>query len=176
MAIVYRHRRLDNFKVFYIGIGVKEYRSRSRHNRSAHWQNIVNKYGYDVEIIAKDINYECAKELEILLIQEYGRIVDGSGNLVNITEGGDGTLGMYFKHSEETKSKMNIDKIGIERSDKDKAKISLNHGKNKAVINLITGQEFRSCAEASRFSGINQKTLSEKLRGRRKNNTDYKYK
>lgn len=176
MAIVYRHRRLDTFDVFYIGIGKKEYRSKSKHNRSNNWKNIVNKYGYSIEIVAKEIDYESAKELEILLIKEYGRKIDKSGNLVNITEGGEGSLGISFKHSKETRFKMNKEKEGIPRTKEEREKISLNHAKSKLVINILTNEEFRSCAEASRVSGINQNTLSEKLRGQRKNNTDFKYK
>ena len=57
--IVYRHIRLDNNKVFYVGIG-NEKRPYSKHGRNKHWNNIVNKTDYFVEIIAKNISLEDA--------------------------------------------------------------------------------------------------------------------
>lgn len=176
MAVVYRHRRLDDFSVFYVGIGDKEYRSRSKHNRSDHWKRIVKNHGYVVEIVANGIDYDTAKELEMEMILQYGRRFNNTGRLVNITEGGDGTLGFFFKHKEETRLKMNKEKIGIPRTKDAKLKISMNHAKSRVVINTETGEEYRSCADLSRKIGVNQDTLSEKLRGRRKNNTVYKYK
>ncbi len=118
MAVVYRHRRLDTNEIFYIGIGVKEKRAYEKRSRNKLWENIVSKTNYDVEIIIKDIDYESAKELEILLIEMYGRRDLGLGSLVNMTNGGDGNKGMSQeqkkiiseklsgkKQSEETKKK-----------------------------------------------------------------------
>jgi len=105
MTIVYRHRRLDTNKIFYIGIGKEERRAYRKDGRNTHWKNIVNKTNYDVEIIAKDIDWETACELEIFLISEYG-----IKNLSNITLGGEGNLGNY--HSLETKKIMSEKKLG----------------------------------------------------------------
>ncbi len=176
MAVVYRHRRLDTNEVFYVGIGLKEYRAYNKHNRKKHWHNIVDKCGYIVEIVAKDLDYEDAKELEMLLIETYGRRLNNTGPLVNITEGGEGTKGMFFKHTPETIAKMSQSRIGHNVSKETRLKISANHGRSRIVINVATGEEFKSCAEAARKIGMNQDTLSEKLRGRRFNNTDLEYK
>jgi hypothetical protein len=81
MKLVYRHRRLDNNKVFYIGIG-NEKRPYSK-KRNKHWQNVVNKTDYVVEIISENLSLEDACELEMFLISEYG-----VKNLTNITCGG----------------------------------------------------------------------------------------
>ena len=43
MAIVYRHRRLDNNQIFYIGIGNKEKRAYIKTKRSKFWNKINNK-------------------------------------------------------------------------------------------------------------------------------------
>lgn len=106
MAIVYRHRRLDNNEVFYIGIGKEEKRAYVKVNRNNWWHKVINKTPYQVEIIAKDLSYDDAKELEMFLISEYGRRDLNLGTLVNLTDGGDGSLGK--KDSEETKLKKSI--------------------------------------------------------------------
>lgn len=103
MAIVYRHRRLDTNEIFYIGIGKNKGRAFEKRNRNQYWVNIINKTNYSVEIIQKVDNWEDACELEMFLISEYGRKDLGLGPLVNMTDGGEGSLG--FKHSEETKKK-----------------------------------------------------------------------
>mgnify|MGYP000028296689 CR=1 FL=1 len=105
MAIVYRHRRLDTNKIFYIGIGKEEKRAYRKDGRNNYWNNIINKTDYNIEIIAKDIDWETACELEIFLISEYG-----IKNLSNITLGGEGNLGNL--HSIETKKIMSEKKIG----------------------------------------------------------------
>ena len=105
MAIVYRHRRLDTNKIFYIGIGKEEKRAYRKDGRNNYWNNIINKTDYNVEIISKNIDWETACELEIFLISEYG-----IKNLSNITLGGEGNLGNL--HSIETKKIMSEKKIG----------------------------------------------------------------
>ena len=106
MAIVYRHRRLDTNEIFYIGIGKEEKRAFSKYKRNVHWINIVKKAGYQVEIISRDLTWEDACELEIFLIKLYGRKDLGLGNLVNMTDGGDGCLGNI--HSEETRKLISL--------------------------------------------------------------------
>lgn len=95
MAIVYRHRRLDNNKVFYIGIS-KDYKRPYQIGkyRNKIWNRIVDKTNFLVEIIAENIEYKDALELEILLINLYGKLKDNTGTLSNITDGGEGTLGI----------------------------------------------------------------------------------
>jgi len=104
MAVVYQHRRLDNNKVFYIGIGINAKRAYSDRNRNKHWHNIVNKFGYDVDVLISGISYQDACDIEYGMVVDYGRIDLGNGDLVNLTDGGKGSVN--FKHSKET-----IDKI-----------------------------------------------------------------
>jgi hypothetical protein len=112
MAIVYRHRRNDTNEIFYIGIGKTIKRASSKRNRNIYWNRIVNKYSYSIEIIANELTYEDACELEVFLISEYGRKDLGTGLLVNMTDGGEGIKG--FKHSEEFKEKMKTSNNGFE--------------------------------------------------------------
>jgi hypothetical protein len=106
MAIVYRHVRLDTNKVFYVGIGenIKRAYIKSKQHRNNFWINITNKCDYKVEILFENVTWEeaCLKEKE--LIQLYGRVDLGLGTLVNLTDGGEGSVGM--KHSIKTLNKM----------------------------------------------------------------------
>jgi hypothetical protein len=108
MACIYRHLK-PNGEVFYIGIGKTETRAYSR-DRSKFWKSIVEKYGYEVQILKKDLTLEDAKELEIILIAHYGRRDLGTGTLVNMTNGGDGING--YKHSDEAILKITESSIG----------------------------------------------------------------
>lgn len=107
MAYVYLHRRLDIDEVFYVGIGKVSnglfVRAYSR-GRNKHWQNIVQKTDYVVEIFADDLSWESACAIEIQLIQEFGRKYLGTGSLVNMTSGGDG----LNDPSQETRDKISV--------------------------------------------------------------------
>jgi hypothetical protein len=98
MAYVYRHIRLDKNEPFYIGIGSdKNYKRASAINyRNKHWKNIVNKHGYEIEILVDDLSWEEACKKENEFINLYGRIDLGLGSLVNLTNGGDGVIGIVY--------------------------------------------------------------------------------
>lgn len=102
---LYRHIRLDNNEVFYVGIG-SEKRPYKKHSRSSFWQNIVGKSDYDIEVLAKNLSWEDACELEVFMISEYGRRDLGLGNLVNLTDGGDGMCNLGPKTIEKMKASM----------------------------------------------------------------------
>lgn len=198
MAVVYRHRRLDNMQPFYIGIGKEEQRAYSKSYRNKHWLNTVNKYGYLVEILLRDITWEDACELEIFLIEEYGRKDLGNGCLVNMTNGGDGVIGAICteearekmrearlgkKTSEETKKKMSESRLGNKRAlghkhtEEAKKKISLKRtgSKHPAAVKIQdtnTLMIFGTMKEAAEFVGINYKTLSAMLNGYCRNKTN----
>ena len=120
MSIVYRHRRLDTFEVFYIGIGKTEKRAYSKKSRNKWWKNIILKTEYSVEIIIEDVSWKEAQEVEVLLISEYGRRDLGLGNLVNLTNGGEGTQGIIV--SDKTKQNMSISATGRLKSEESKEK------------------------------------------------------
>jgi hypothetical protein len=94
MAYVYRHIRLDKNQPFYIGIGTSKYYNRAYRykNRSELWKKVAHKGGYEVEILMDNLTWEQACEKEKEFIALYGRINLKTGCLVNMTDGGDGTL------------------------------------------------------------------------------------
>ena len=92
MAYVYRHIRIDLNEPFYIGIGKTIYRPFDVKNRSKYWNNIVSKTDYRVEILFDDLTYEQAKEKEKEFILLYGRKDLSTGTLVNMTDGGEGSV------------------------------------------------------------------------------------
>jgi hypothetical protein len=181
MAIVYQHRRKDTNKIFYIGIGKDIKRAYSKRNRNKHWLNIVNKFGYEIDILFENIKYEDACRIEYELIIAYGRIDLGTGILVNLTDGGKGSIN--FKHSKET-----INKISGENSHKygkgylqkgelnhmfgKKAELSHSFGKtgyknhkSKEVgqFDLKTGiliNKYGSTREAYKLTGVNYSSIS----------------
>ena len=85
MAYIYLHRRNDTGEVFYVGKGTGG-RATDGRSRNPHWQNVVNKAGYTVEIIAKGLTDDEAYWAEPLLIEAHG----GVENLTNMSDGGEG--------------------------------------------------------------------------------------
>lgn len=102
MAYVYKHLRKDTNEIFYIGIGKTIKRLNSKGNRNQYWHNIVNKAGFDVEIVEDGLSWEDACEREKYWIKYYGRRDLNEGTLVNMTNGGEGVVG----HSDEVLRKI----------------------------------------------------------------------
>lgn len=102
MPILYRHIRTDKNEPFYIGIGESESRAYEVKGRTSAWKNIAKK-GYDIEVLFDDLSWEQACEKEIEFIALYGRKDKKTGTLVNMTDGGEGTVG--YRHSDITKEK-----------------------------------------------------------------------
>lgn len=89
--VTYRHIRLDTQEVFYVGIG--DSRRPYSLNRTKHWHRIVNKVSYRVEIVKENISWDEAVLWEKSEISKIGRLDLGTGPLINLTSGGDGTPG-----------------------------------------------------------------------------------
>ena len=92
-SYIYQHLK-PNGGVFYIGIGrSKKYkRAFSKYKRSTFWKQVVEKHGYEVQILKSSLTWDEACELEKILISYYGRRDLGKGTLVNLTDGGDGLV------------------------------------------------------------------------------------
>ena len=120
MAYVYRHIRLDKNEPFYIGIAKTDRRLISKQNRNKHWHNIVNKCGYEAEILIDDLTWDeaCKKEIEFIAL--YGRIDMGTGSLVNLTDGGEGATNV--KLSDQSRIKMSLGQRGNDKWKKRKYK------------------------------------------------------
>lgn len=138
MAIVYKHTTLDTNEIFYIGIGVKMSRAYSKRNRTKYWFNVVNKHGYKVDILYDDICYELALEKEKELILFYGRRNINTGCLVNLTDGGLGSLG--YKPSSEALAKISATSKGRVKTQE---QISKWRSKMTFVVSEETKQKLR---------------------------------
>jgi group I intron endonuclease len=119
---LYTHTRKNDNVIFYVGIGVKR-RPYSKRDRNQHWNNTVNKHGYEVNILSDGLSWDRACELEKIMISFYGRQDKKLGTLVNQTDGGDGYCGgiawnkgmspskeVVYKISQSLKGKMVGDK------------------------------------------------------------------
>lgn len=177
MAIVYRHHRLDKNEVFYVGIGKKESRAFDMVHRNHIWKGIKTRSEVKVEIVARDLSWELACELEQLMISEYGRIDLHSGTLANLTDGGDGSVGVKQsqetidkradsnrgrKNTEETKRKMSEARKGIVFTAEHLENLRTSHlgqkgWNSKEVIDLQTGFAYDSLREGCLSVGVSYK-------------------
>lgn len=194
---LYRHLK-PNGEVFYIGIGNTKNFKRAYekgNRRSEYWRNKVKKYpNYEIQILTKGLTKSEASEIEVTLISWYGRKDLSTGTLVNMTDGGEGTIGQ--KHSEERKKAASIrvsgennpmfgkhgelnPSFGIPCSNERKDKISKatkdNKSKSKQVIDTNTGIIYSCGKKAAEILHINYNTLRCKLNGSSKNDTTLKY-
>lgn len=175
---LYRHIRPDTGEPFYVGIGKQLYkyngwsslyrRAYAKSDRNDIWKKILKKNNnkYEIEILFCDMSYEYIIEKEKELIKLYGRINNDTGILANMTDGGEGTTGFNFIHteehnrkksealmghyvSEETRYKQRIAKLGGTLSEEHKRKISENNGKasSRRCRHIETGMEFNSLKE-----------------------------
>jgi hypothetical protein len=124
MAYLYRHIRLDKNEPFYIGIGSDEKfkRANEKSRRNKIWNDIVSKTDYKIEILFDNLTWEQACEKEIELVSFYGRRDLKKGTLCNLTDGGDGTLGVI--QSEESRRKKSESQKGKKASEEARKKMS----------------------------------------------------
>ena len=100
MAYIYRHIRLDKNEPFYIGIGNDNNFIRANdfkpNRRNRIWNKIYSKTNIEVEILFENLTWNecCEKEKEFIKI--YGRIDNRTGILSNLTDGGDGSIGVII--------------------------------------------------------------------------------
>lgn len=173
---IYRHRRLDTNEIFYVGIG-SGYRASNKSSRNKYWKNITNKVNYAVEILYDNIDRETAIELEIFLIELYGRKDLKKGLLVNRTDGGDGNFGLFV--SEETRSKQRKARLGKkllpETIEKKKKYNKGNCKLARRVICIETNNIWNCIQDAADCNGIKYGTLKSYLCGSLTNKTSLRY-
>lgn len=156
---VYLHKRLSDNRVFYVGKG-KNGRCKSRSGKNKHWHNTVAKHGYYIEIIKENISEQYAFYIEILTIRNFKTC---GFNLTNRSVGGEGNSGVV--HTEETKQKWRIAKLGKKQSPEHAKKSAMSRigkrntawhiertveGKRKRIINS-DGVCFISSCHAARY-------------------------
>jgi len=93
--VLYFHRDKETELIFYVGIG-RPRRAYKMKGRGKRWQVYVSKHGLPkVEIYKTNLTMYEAQYLESYFIKACGRRkIDDEGILVNITSGGDATLGL----------------------------------------------------------------------------------
>lgn len=171
---VYFHLRTDNRKVFYIGIGNKNRPfSFNPHHRNKNWNKIVNEIGKPiVVIIAKNISLEDAANAERFWINFFG--ID---TLANIASGGNGVFG--FVHSEETRLKLSKLSKGRKHSDETKNKIRLSKlGKKLGPQSLEIRNKVSQSLKGHIISETTKRKISISLSGENHkdfDNTIYKF-
>lgn len=115
---VYIHKK-PNGDIFYVGKGFGR-RAWSPASRNNYWKNIVNKYGYEVEIMFESENEDLALQEEKRLISHFRNLF----KLANLNDGGIGNSG--WKASEEIKEKIRKANTGQKRSLESRKKMSDN--------------------------------------------------
>lgn len=139
---VYGHYKEDTGGVFYVGIGKKRKGSLhsqiyarayqcSEKSRNFLWNRCYNKHGRVVKILYDNLTEKECKDKEIELISTYGRIINNSGCLCNISGGGEGRF----------KDKSNNKKVYVYNL----------HG---SLVNT-----FPSCNEAADYYGFDRRNV-----------------
>jgi len=100
MYYIYTHIRNDVNEPFYVGKG-KGKRCDSKKGRNEYWHRVADKHGYQIKIVADNLDEELAFLAEAECIDLYKRL---GYKLVNMTDGGEGASG--YQHTEEHKAKM----------------------------------------------------------------------
>lgn len=183
MALVYIHRKLSDNTIFYVGIGQTKKRAFSERNRNRWWRFTVQKHGFYVEIYKDNISRDECCLIERYLINLYGRRDLKKGNLVNLTDGGDGNNG--YKPTEDTKLKTSqtMKSKNIKRTEDEisralatKAIKGTYKDMSRRVrsINIITNksQDFDSITLASKTSGVPRSTIHNTLHNKTNKNGD----
>lgn len=96
---IYHHLRNDTGQPFYVGKGFAK-RAQSKSRRNKHWQSVVAKHGYAVEIVIDNLTEQEAFECERMLIADYRA---AGHKLANKTDGGEGLTG--YKATGKTRRK-----------------------------------------------------------------------
>lgn len=132
MFYLYRHIRLDKNVPFYIGKGtcnttkscesLLHKRAYQRDGRNDHWNKIVAKTDYDIEILFESENESDILKKEFEFINLYRTVKDG-GTLCNMNYGDEN--GIVTKISDEQKRLLSIKKTGVKFTEEHRKNISI---------------------------------------------------
>jgi hypothetical protein len=120
----------------------------------------INKLGYDyfvennIKVIQDKLTEKEALNLEKELIKKYGKIIDNTGSLTNITDGGEFCIGNHFK-SKEHRNKISKTLIGHKRSKESKEK----QGNSIRGVNNHNYGKDHSDASKNAISSANSKKI-----------------
>lgn len=174
----YAHFTKDSKKLFYIGKGSKR-RAWQSASRNRYWKYTVAKHGYTVLILSEWATEAEAFEHEKFLIGCFGT------QLVNLTDGGEGTSGR--KQGKEEKQKRSLKLKGIPLTEQRKANIAASlkgrklpeeHAKKskdilaalredtkKKVKCLTTGLIYSSVTEAGKAETVDPSSIVKACKG-----------
>jgi len=147
----YLHCRPDGMP-FYVGKGGGSNSERHhdfKWNRNKHHKNIIAKHGADNILV---YIFHCDSEQQSLddEIQQIAQLRREGYELVNMTDGGEGTSGL--KHSAESRAKMSINSqgknLGLKRSFETRAKVGAAKKGNKYCLGLKRPPEFGAAISA----------------------------
>lgn len=159
---VYRHRRLKDDSIFYIGKGKGE-RFQSEDGRNQYWNRIVRKdNGFKAEIVKDKLTENEAFELEITLIEQIGL-----DNLSNLAEGGSGGNTRKGFTDEEYQEWLK------NKSEAQKGKTSYWKGKKRPnhsnkIKQLIDSGHYKGCMTGIKKSDEHKRKLSESAKKRKR--------
>jgi hypothetical protein len=190
-SIFYVYAHYDSVgRVFYIGAGKKK-RAFNKGSRPALWDSIAKNGGYTVKIWADNLTQENAFKMESEWIALYGRRINATGNLVNVTSGGLGTSMKRPDLSERNKgnkyglgNKHNVGKImPIEQrqkiSQRLKGRPSPNKGNaspsRKKILCIENNKTYNCISDASKDLGICHGKVSMVINGHRKHAKGYTF-
>ena len=94
---VYVHRRLDTGEIFYVGKGCRG-RASSSTGRNPYWKSVVDKVGFESEILVKDLSESSAYSFEREMISLLRKL---NIKLTNLSDGGEGGASGYKYEGEK---------------------------------------------------------------------------
>lgn len=151
---VYSHRLDGEATPFYIGKG-KGNRAYDSKFRSKFWQRKA-KNGFIVEFLVTNLPETEALLLEVDLIRKFGRRDNGTGCLVNHTDGGDGLI----NPSEEVRKK--ISNANKERFKDSEFRKKFSDAQRNKVIKESTKTKM-SESQTNRFKSVEERNKLKKL-------------
>lgn len=195
MALIYLHKRKIDGEVFYIGISKNKERAFSKKSRSLFWKRYTDKYEFFVEILSEKMSWDDACEAEKELICFYGRRDLELGNLLNLTDGGEGTLnpseevikgriiimkgnnyGLGYKFTDNQRNNLKQSLIGntrsVGRTHPKEVKYKISKALNKSVSQYNKKEElinnYPSITEASKINNISGSHITKVCKNTRK--------
>ena len=181
---VYEHIKADTKEIFYVGKGCGK-RARTKSYRNKYWHNIVNKHGFEVRFLAKNVDEEFAFLIEQERIDQLKRI---GVKICNLTDGGEGSSGLVMPESakqtisaihkgktisEEQRTKTSEFMKKVERTPEWVEKVAA--AKRKPVMCCETGVIYKSNSEAEEKTGINRVSIKNVCNGWNKTAGGYKW-